>query len=228
MLTISERDDRELYIKAASFLADRISEILAKQKQCVLGIVGGRSIPAVLDKLLPYASEFKGRIEVFWLDERLHAEQKNYTEALPSLEQLHHIGVQIAWHPLQSTHKDAMLVEMRQVFNALEALPGPTRFDLIICSAGEDGHLASLFPGHQTLALNAAGYVLEEHAPKTPPVRVTVTPPLITSAPEAMLFFVGKKREAYELFSSSQVPTSQCPAKLLLQGPKLTVFVSLQ
>jgi 6-phosphogluconolactonase len=227
MLMISERDDRELYIKAAGFIADRIAGICAAQKQCVLGIVGGRSVPAILDKLLPYGP-FNGRIEVFWLDERLHADHKNYAPVLPLLEQLHREGVDIVWHPLQSTHKDSMQVEMRQVFNALVELPGPTRFDLIICSAGEDGHIASLFPGHDTLHAQHAGYMMEDHAPKAPPERVTITPQLITSASEAVLFFIGEKRRAYELFSDPKTAVDQCPAKLLLQVPTFTVFTSLR
>jgi 6-phosphogluconolactonase len=64
---------------------------------------------------------------------------------------------------------------------------GPTgvpQFDLVLAGMGEDGHVASLFPGHALLAAPAtAPWVLHlSDSPKPPPTRVTVTMPVLAAA----------------------------------------------
>jgi 6-phosphogluconolactonase len=212
-----------IFIAAAAKLADAIIACNRAKGHCALGIVGGRSIPVLLDKLLPYGAAL-GKIDVFWLDERVEAD-KNFIPVLPYLERLHTEGVDIRWHPLQSTHKQTIEVEAHQAMRALHELKGAPAFDVVVASAGEDGHVASLFPHHPTLGHTRPAYLLEEHAPKAPPLRITVSAPLLTTAGEAIVFFVDKP-EAYRRFLDHSVSIEECPVKLLLQVPKLTVFVT--
>ena len=225
MNTFTAQTEAELLILAAGRIADTIANCCRQYGRCSLGIVGGRTIPALLERLLPYAHSFKGKIDVFWLDERVGPE-KNFAPALSHLEALHKHGVDIAWHPLQSLHEESMHIEARQVEQVL-AQTGESRFDIVVCSAGEDGHVASLFPQHASLHVSHLGYVLEEHSPKPPAKRFTVTPMLLTTAKYAFLFVVGEKRHAYDLFLS-QATIEECPAKLLMQVRDLSVLVSLR
>jgi 6-phosphogluconolactonase len=69
------------------------------------------------------------------------------------------------------------------------------RFDVLMLGVGEDGHVASLFPGHPVLAetgVTAATF----DSPKPPPTRVTLTLPTIRGADEVWLIAAGPDKAA--------------------------------
>jgi 6-phosphogluconolactonase len=223
--TIRETTETAARSTAAARLANAIDRCLRKQRLCVLGIVGGRSVPHIIDMLLPYAPQLKGlgRIEVFWLDERA-GHEKNYVAALPYLEHLNHASVEISWHPFQSAHHESMAVEAHQALTELATLRGAPQFDIILLSSGEDGHVASLFPRHAALKHAAFEYILIHDAPKPPKERITASIPLLLTASEAILLFIGEKRAEYELFTRPETKIVDCPAKLVAGIPTTTVI----
>lgn len=225
--TITENSDTELYTHAAAWIVESIAAICAHQGYCVLGIVGGRSIPGLLQAILPHAPEIKGTIHVFWLDDRI-SDEKNYTSATPYFEQLQTAGVALHWYPLKGTDKFHIEQEAAQILEKLVDIKGRAEFDIIITSAGEDGHVASLFPHHPVLHAQGKGYAILDGAPKPPSLRVTVTPELLLTAKEAYLFFIGDKHEVYTMFSDPHISWQECPAKLLQTIPKLTVLTCLR
>jgi 6-phosphogluconolactonase len=227
MRTIEARTPEELYASAAAILIGKIREALAKRGACALGIVGGRSIPALLDAAArALGSAPHGNVHVFWLDERVHLD-KNFVPALASLERLSHAGLAMNWHPLVSVEREAMELELRSCEERLALVHGTPQFDLVVLSAGEDGHVCSLFPGHDALRAAGQGYVLVEDAPKPPPLRVTVTPALLQTARAGILLFVGDKRAAYDKFLDPHASVDNCPAKLAQKIPDLTVGIAL-
>jgi 6-phosphogluconolactonase len=69
------------------------------------------------------------------------------------------------------------------------------RFDVLMLGVGEDGHVASLFPGHPGLdATGSAAAVFD--SPKPPPTRVTLTFDTIRSADEVWLIAAGPDKAA--------------------------------
>ncbi|MEE4166154.1 MAG: 6-phosphogluconolactonase, partial [Desulfocapsaceae bacterium] len=96
------------------------------------------------------------------------------------------------------------------------------RFDIVLASSGEDGHIASLFPGHPCLQDNTDGYVLVSNAPKPPPGRMSAGVQLIRGGDTGILLFFGSsKRAALHGFLDKQRPSSECPAKIMAALPTL-------
>ena len=63
-------------------------------------------------------------------------------------------------------------------------------FDVLMLGVGEDGHVASIFPGHP--GYDETGVTAAVHnSPKPPPTRITLTLPTIQSAEEVWLIAAG-------------------------------------
>ena len=84
---------------------------------------------------------------------------------------------------------------------------GLAPLDVVILGIGEDGHTASLFPGHEVL--NAKGWVAGvRNSPKPPPERVTLTLGALRGAHRVIVLATGAgKAQAVALAKRGEVPS---------------------
>jgi 6-phosphogluconolactonase len=95
---------------------------------------------------------------------------------------------------------------------------GPPEFDLLLLGLGPDGHLASLFPGQESLSERSRLAVGVPEAGLEPFVpRVSLTLPVLASAKRVVFLVTGKsKAEAVAAaFGPEAQPNPQVPASLL-------------
>ncbi len=73
--------------------------------------------------------------------------------------------------------------------------PAPVAFDLILLGLGPDAHTASLFPGDSRLdSLSGTLTAVIHHAPKPPPIRLTLTLRAINGARVVMFLVHGSSK----------------------------------
>lgn len=84
-------------------------------------------------------------------------------------------------------------------------------FDVLLLGMGPDGHVASLFPGHDGLA--AQGTTTGVHgSPKPPPERVSLTFDAIRSAREVWIVAAGAEKAAQVAAALAGAPVTEVPA----------------
>jgi 6-phosphogluconolactonase len=158
---------------------------------------------------------------VFWADERWvpwSSPQSNYRLAEDRLlsrvaiprEQIY--GIDDSGDPATAAGEYASV--LAKVFKLRHGqMP---RFDLILLGIGEDGHTASLFPNHPVLAETEAWVMPVHNAPKPPPIRITMTLPLINKARNVVFVAAGRgKAEMVATIGNPQMGKEKLPAQLV-------------
>lgn len=93
----------------------------------------------------------------------------------------------------------------------------PERVDVLLLGVGEDGHIASLFPGSSSL-LERCRPVIHTTGPHQPFERFTITPPVIKGARRVFVLAPGETKVAV-LARALRAPEDVlgCPASMVLR-----------
>jgi 6-phosphogluconolactonase len=108
---------------------------------------------------------------------------------------------------------DDYALELKDIFRLS---PGKTpQFDLIYLGMGEDGHIASIFPGSELITFSR-GPVAAPYIPKLEEYRLTLTPPVINHARHLVFLVIGSsKAEALREVLEGDYDSEHCPAQLV-------------
>ena len=227
---IRDQDQGRLLRAAAHHICERVSGVLAAKPQAILAVPGGRSAATIFQAMREEQLDWR-RVHFFIVDERLvpidHPDsnfkllRENLIEPLVQAGRIDPGNA----HPfvLDTACADRGAARYERELAALGF-----RYDVVLLSAGEDGHVGALYPRHHSIADRHHGFIVMDDSPKPPPGRMTSSLSLMQTASAAVLVFAGEaKREAWGRFNDEACPVADCPAKLVLGIGDAAVFTDL-
>ncbi|GAA4600158.1 6-phosphogluconolactonase [Actinoplanes octamycinicus] len=212
----------------AARLTIRIIDAQAVHGTASVVLTGGRVAAKVLRQLreLPAAAAIDwSRVDLWWGDERFLPAgdpDRNETQAREAvLDALPLDPARV--HPMPATDgPDGDDPDVAAARYAAELTAGgrPLRFDVLMLGVGEDGHVASLFPGHPDARATGVTAAVR-NSPKPPPTRITLTMDTIRQADEVWLVAAGpdKAGPIGEVLRGGDLPAARA------QGVRKTLFL---
>jgi 6-phosphogluconolactonase len=165
--TLETADD--VALAAYQHILEAAKSAIAEREQFKLVLAGGTTPEKVYRLLAQFDADWP-KWFIYYGDERClpadHADRNSVMAEQALLSKVATPKSQIFTIPTELGAEQAA-AEYRQTVKA--ALP----FDLVLLGMGEDGHTASLFPGHQHDAEELAHAVY--NSPKPPPERVSIS-----------------------------------------------------
>lgn len=182
--------------KACRWILDASATAIAARGRFVIVLAGGATPSAIYAALRDAVTDWSCW-EIWFGDERcqpLGDGDRNSTMAAESW--LAHVPI-----PTQSIHViPAELGASAAATLYAEALCDVGLFDLVLLGLGEDGHTASLFPGHDWDDATGASTALAVFdAPKPPPERVSLSAARLSQSRSVLFLVAGaSKRDALQ------------------------------
>ena len=210
--------------RAAQEIARALTDALEHRGVAHLGLSGGRTPHRVYELLATMLADWSA-VELWYGDERcVGPEDPESTHRLVAETLLAGIdGAQPHEHRVRGelgpeAAAQAYAEELRARVAPAEApnaSPGLPALDIALLGLGEDGHTASLFPGHPEVLDETDTLCLPVHdAPKPPPARVTLSLPVLRAARHCLLLVTGAAK-ADALAAVLSGPDPRVPASLL-------------
>lgn len=228
-------DDRpSLIVGIADRFATLITELLAKQEVAHIVLTGGSvgiDSLAAIGKTARLSGTDWSRIHLWWGDERWLPSgdsERNEVQAEAALlagidcpaANIHRFPASDGLFDLDAAAR-AYAAELEA--NASDGDRYPT-FDLIFLGVGPDGHIASLFPGHDGIREREETVIPVRNSPKPPPERLSLTLPVINSSEQVWLCLSGADKASALGLALAGANVSEVPAAGA-SGRDKTVFL---
>jgi 6-phosphogluconolactonase len=187
------------------------------------GTVGIRTLAAVAASPARAAVDWSG-VHLWWGDERFLPDgdpDRNETQAREAL--LDALGDALPAanvHPMRPLDEAAGIAtpeDSAAAYAAELAVFAPEgsdvpAFDVLMLGMGPDGHVASLFPGHEGVGVTGVPTVGVHGSPTPPPLRVSLTFEAIRAAREVWVVAAGAEKAGPVASALSDAPVDVTPA----------------
>jgi 6-phosphogluconolactonase len=196
---------------SARYIQSVVSDKSALNDRFTVMLTGGRSAERMMLAWaeLPDFAQIHN-VDFFFGDERCVPPEHEESNFGLAMRTLFRFGIPKGCdvHRIEAESSDKDLVAERYA----ERLPD--RIGLSLLGVGEDGHIASLFPG--SAALQESRKVVAVTGPKPPAERITITPAVIEQSESLVVLASGLgKRAPLRDVSQGTVSVEQCPARLV-------------
>jgi 6-phosphogluconolactonase len=226
---ISEDNINKLNKIVVDILVENIDDLLRKKDYVILGIPGGRSVLGIFALLKNEERIPWKKIHIFMIDERIVPIcdiESNFKLANDGF-----IKNLIKKNILPKENVHPFIFKKKADFGLSdyedELIRYGNFYDIMILSAGEDGHIASLYPKHDSIKNNSGRYLFMEDSPKPPSRRITVSRKMVLKSKVVILLFIGKsKKQAYKKVLDRDDDFYSCPARLVKNVKKLYILTS--
>ena len=185
-------ESRELRDEAQRRVVTAAKKAIDERGRFAIVLAGG-STPRALYRSLQEADTDWSRWHVYFGDERcVPADDAERNSVMAAATLLSHVPI-----PRAQIHDiPAELGAAHATRSYSRTLRDVGEFDLVLLGLGEDGHVASLFPGHVTDSAEADVIAVFD-APKPPPERVSLSAARLSRTHAALFLVEGEsKREA--------------------------------
>jgi 6-phosphogluconolactonase len=196
---------------AARFVAVTAMDTLARRSTFRIALAGGSTPRETYERLA--GSELAScidwtRVSVFFGDERMVRPEdasSNYRMACEAL--LSRVPI-----PNENVHRIEGELPASIAAERYAEVLGRVPLDLVLLGMGDDGHVASLFPG--TLELDSDGVAFPSRAPVAPHERVTLGLGVLNGSRAVALLVTGaaKAPRVAQVFAERKAATPRLPA----------------
>jgi 6-phosphogluconolactonase len=182
-----------------------------------IGIPGGRSILPVLEAFKEVGKATLEKCKFYLVDERIHEDRNQDMLREAFFNEAINKGLFKEEQIVFPEFTDNLQEDLKRYGSKI-----PERFDLVIFGVGEDGHIASLFPGSEALeSEHHIAYIND--SPKPPAERVTLTFKAFSKETTTVLLFLGEEKKN-ALKSVMEADVNECPAAYFIESENTHVI----
>ncbi len=127
-------------------------------------------------------------------------------------------------HRMKADASDLAAAALDYEAEMVAALGDPPTLDIALMGMGPDGHVCSLFPGHEALREGTRWVLAVSDSPKPPPRRVTLSLPALVAARVVCVAAFGESK-AEALQAALEDPGSALPVAQLARREAQTHFL---
>ncbi|HEY3327961.1 MAG TPA: 6-phosphogluconolactonase [Novimethylophilus sp.] len=211
-------DPAELRDAAVKITLESAAKAIAERGRFDIVLAGGTTPRAIYEQLRRAESEWR-HWHVWFGDERcLPADNVERNSLMASQALLDHVAIA----PEQIHPIPAELGASAAAAAYNNALDGMGPFDLVLLGVGEDGHTASLFPGHRWDHVPPKAAIPVHNSPKPPSDRVSLSADRLSDARQVIFLVTGAgKRHAVEQWRGN----TSLPVKAIVPKAGVDVFM---
>ena len=205
---IVSADSDTVFAVVARRVIEKLAVLSVERSDVHFCLTGGRAGVSVLAAIAEHPGNALvdwSRVHFWWSDERYVPEadrDRNVLQARDALigrldtpgENIHEILASDRSESAEAA-ADAYSSELARFAASDEpgAAPWPS-FDICLLGVGPDAHIASLFPDRPEIAVTDRAAVAVHDSPKAPPIRVTLTRPVINASQRVWLVLTGSEK----------------------------------